>query len=61
MANARERFSLVGVRHIHAHNRFPSRHPGCLMSSLLLFSCHKVDDFLGTGFRRDASRGLDGT
>ncbi len=26
MANARAQFSLVGVRHIHAHNRFPSRH-----------------------------------
>ena len=61
MPNACERFSLAGVRHIHAHNRFPSRHPGCLMSSLLLFSCHKVDDFLGTGFLREASRTLEGT
>lgn len=37
-----------------------SRHPGCLMSSLLLLSCKKVDDFLGTGVRRDASRSLEG-
>lgn len=61
MANARAQFSLVGVRHIHAHNHCLSRHQGRLTSSLLLFSCQKVDDFLGTGFRRDASRGLDGT
>ena len=27
MANVRQRESLADVRHIHSHNRFPSRHP----------------------------------